>query len=69
MENELPGRSAVPSPVDAALVVGAVGVTERRDEDGVRVRGMDADTGDVPRLLEAEVIPGAAGIVRDVDAG
>src|SRR5262249_32313968 len=46
-EDALPGLSAVARTKHAALGVGSVGVPEGRDEDEVRVLGIDQDTSDL----------------------
>src|SRR5579884_1467543 len=76
VEHALPRRPAIARAVDAALLAGAVRVAQRRDVDHVRVRGMDADLGDVANLGKAQMLPGRAGVgglphavaVRDVAA-
>jgi hypothetical protein len=75
-EHALPGLAAVLAAVDAALRVGAEEVAEHRGIDEVGVLGMDAHARDVARVLQADVLPGPAGIgglphavaVRDVAA-
>ena len=53
----LPGRAAVDALEDAALLVRAEGVTERRDPDDVGIVGMDADLADVAGVFESDVGP------------
>jgi hypothetical protein len=54
--------------VDAAIRVRPVGVAERGDEDGVRIAWMDDDPPDLPRRLEADVLPRLAGVRRAIHA-
>ena len=67
-EHVAPRLAAVDRLEEAALAVRAPQVPERRDEDDLRVGGMKRDAGDVPRVAQPEMIPGAAAIGRLVDA-
>src|SRR4051812_14111649 len=67
VQDLLPGLAAVARAEDAALGVGAMGVTERRDVCGVRVLGVDADLADVAGVFETEVGPGLPGVGRSID--
>src|SRR6185436_6699343 len=64
----LPGLAAVLRAVDAAHVVGTEEVAEDRGVDQVRVFRVDADARDDPRVVQAGVLPGAAGVGRLPDA-
>ncbi len=50
-------RASVGRPVDAALLIRAVRVPERRDEQAVRVMRIDRDRGDLLGVAQAEVRP------------
>ena len=62
VQHLLPGLSAVARAVHAALGVGAEGVAQGSHVDQVRVLRVHADAADVPRLLQAQVLPGAPGV-------
>ena len=47
---------------DPAFGVGAVGVAEDRDEEAVRILGIDRDARDLPTVAEAEVRPCLTGV-------
>ena len=61
-QDALPRAAAVGGAEDAALLVGAEGVSERRDVEPVGVARVDPYAGDVPRVVEADVLPGGAGV-------
>ena len=67
-EHLLPALAAVGRAEDAALGIGAVGVSEHRGEDAVGVARVDGERRDLLPLLEAEVLPGLAAVGRLVDA-
>ena len=68
VEHLLPVRAAIARAVDATLLVRAEGVAERCHEDEVGVGRVHADATDVPRVPQADVLPGAAGVARAVHA-
>ena len=68
VQDVVPGLAAVLRPEDAPLGAGAEGVTECGHVHEVGVVGMDADAGDVPGVLEPQVFPGGARVVRAVYA-
>jgi len=68
VEDALEGCAAVDGFVEAALVVGAVGVAFGRDEDDVGVGGVDGYLADLLGVAQAEVGPGLAGVGGLVDA-
>src|SRR6266542_4160857 len=64
----LPALATVARAEDAALRIGAVRVTERRDVHVVGIARIDADRRDVACLAEADVRPGPAAVGRLVYA-
>jgi hypothetical protein len=58
----LPRLPAVARPEDSALVVGPKRVAEGCHEHDIRVARMDDYRADVPRIGEADMLPGLAGI-------
>src|SRR5262249_34951137 len=62
-----PGLAAVLRSEDAPLGVRTKDVPLRRYVDEVGVVGVDADPRDLPRILEADVLPAAAAVRRLVD--
>src|SRR5262249_23710215 len=68
VQNLLPGLAAIGRLEDAALFVGREQVAQRRDVDDVRVDRVDDDASDVLAVLQAHVLPGAAGVGRFVNA-
>ena len=68
IEDLLERRSAVGRAVDAALRVRAVRMAEHRDEETVRVAGIDEDRADLPAVAQAEVLPRPPAVGRFVDA-
>ena len=68
VEHLLERPAAVRGSEDAALRVRPVGMAERRDEDPVRVAGVDVDHRDHLAVEESEVRPGPARVGRLVDA-
>ena len=63
-EDLLPAGAPVLRAEDPALRVGAEGVAERGHVDEVGVLGMDADAPDLPRVLEADALPGLSRVRR-----
>src|SRR5471032_1320676 len=76
IEDLLPGNAAIGRAEDSPLIIRAVGMSECGHKDDVRVPGIDDQRADVPRVLEADILPGLAPIhglvhaiaVRDVAA-
>ena len=68
IENARPVFAAVGGFVDAALIVGSVGVTKSADVDGARIGGIDEDAADLAGTFEADARPGCTGVVAAVDA-
>src|SRR5437899_1586925 len=68
IENFFPRFAAIARAEDAALRVGAVGMAEGSDEGDIRIRGMDDDGADVAGVLQADVVPSLAAVVRTIDA-
>src|SRR5262249_6743101 len=68
IEDLLPAPAAVARTEDAALLVGAENVAQRRHIDEVGVRRMDADAADMLGRAQPDIRPGAAGIARLVEA-
>ncbi len=62
VENFFPGLAAIASAVDAAVLVRAVGVAKRSDENDIGIRGMDDDIADVASVFEPDVGPGFSGV-------
>ena len=60
--------AAVGGPEDAALFVGTVGMTERGDEEAIRIPRVDGNLRDLLRVAQSEVRPRRAGVRRFVDA-
>src|SRR5262249_23620316 len=69
MGDKLPARATILRAVDAALVIGAVGMAEGRDIDEIGVGGMDTDAADVAGGLKTAVGPAGAGRRWAGDAG
>src|SRR6185312_3051373 len=67
-QNPLPADAAIERAVDAALGIGTVGVAEHRGEQAVRLLGIHGELGDLLPVAQAEVGPGAPGVVGAVDA-
>src|SRR5262245_2932265 len=63
-ENLFPGEAAVTAAKDAALLVGAVQVAQRRDVEEVWILRMHADARNVVGIAQADGFPGLAGIGR-----
>src|SRR5207245_2254853 len=63
-----PGLAAVPRPEDATLWVRAVGVAESRNENDVRIRGVNNERADVARIFQADVGPRFAGVGGFINA-
>ncbi len=68
IEHAQPVVSAVGGLVDAALVIGAVGVPERTDIDGACVGRVNQDAADLPGIIKADVLPCSSAIVASVHA-
>ena len=68
VEDALPGLAAVGGPEDAALGVLAPLLALGGDVGDVGVGGMQDDAADALGLVEPQVMPGAAGVERAVDA-
>jgi len=68
VENAGPVRAAIGGFVHAALIARTVGVAQHAHVDGLRVRGIDENAADVPRIVEADVRPGLARVVGAVHA-
>jgi len=68
VENFLPGFAAITRAEDAALGVRAVGVPESGDKGDIGIRRMDDDLADVARVLQSNVVPSLAAVVRTIDA-
>jgi len=68
IEDPLPGRPSIARAVDAALLVGAVGVAENRGEHAVRIARVDGELGNLLTVGEAAVCPGASAVGGTVDA-
>ena len=66
--NFLPALAAVASAENATFGVFAVSMPESGNEGDIRIRGVDDDFADVARVLQANVVPGLAAVVRTVDA-
>ena len=66
-EHLLPGGPAVAGAEQTALGIWPVGVTERRDVDGIRIVRVDPHLADLPGVGEAEVAPAASAIGRAID--
>ena len=62
VENLLEAGAAIGGAEDAALRVGAVGVSQRGDEQAVGILRIHFDVGDHLRIAQAEVRPGFAGV-------
>ncbi|MBA7645474.1 hypothetical protein ES703_53232 [subsurface metagenome] len=58
VENFLPGLSSIPTPEHAPLFVGTVHMTESRHIDAIRISGMDANSGDLTRIFQSDMLPG-----------
>src|SRR5262249_36552481 len=67
-EDALPGLAAVGGAVDAALLVGPVGMAEDGDEDAVRILRVDEQGSDLLPVAQAAVLPGLAAVGGAVDA-
>ena len=68
VQNLLPRPAAVAGAKHAALLVGTVRMPERRHEDAIRVSRVDDDGADLPRLAQAEMLPGLARVAGFIDA-
>src|SRR5262249_11664637 len=68
IEDFLPGCPAVSGAEDPALLVRPVCVPKCGHENHIRVPGVDNHGADVPRVLQANVLPGLAGVDRFVNA-
>jgi hypothetical protein len=68
IKDSIEGLAAVERAVDAAFLVGAVGVAENGGEDAIGVAGVDDDLRDLLAVAKAEVGPGEAGVGRLVEA-
>src|SRR5260370_1325308 len=68
VQNFLPGFAAIARAKDAALAVFAVGVAESGDKGNIGIGRMDDDLADVARVLQPDVVPGLAAVVRTIDA-
>src|SRR5262249_6575967 len=60
VEHLLPRRAAVLRSIHAAIGMRTVDVAERRDEHDVRIPRVHDYAADLPRRLEADVLPGPA---------
>ncbi len=67
-QHVVPGPAAIGRFEHAPLGVRAPQMADRRDIHDVRIAGMNDDAADVPRLVESDVRPRAAGVDRFVDA-
>src|SRR5260221_4699180 len=67
-EHALPRLAAIARAVDAAGLVGAVGVAKRGNIYHIRILWVGAYLGDIARVLQAEMRPGLAGVGGFVDA-
>ena len=56
-QNFLPGGAAVGGAINAALGAGCVHMSQGRDVDDVRVRGVNDDGADLPRIRQADMGP------------
>src|ERR1035437_6471996 len=63
----LESLAAVERTEDAALGVGAVGMSLGRNEEAIGILGVDDDGCDLLRFAQSQMLPGAAGIGRFVD--
>ena len=63
-EHPLPPSAAICRAEDAAFVVCAERVAERRDEDNVGIRGVDQYLADMPRIGQSDVLPRLARVNR-----
>ena len=68
VEHSLPRPSAVARAIDAAFVVRAVRMSERRREDAIGILRIDQQRTDLPGLAEAQVFPCLACVGGFVDA-
>ena len=66
-EHPVPGLASVAGAIDAAFLVRAPEVAERRDVHRPRVRRMHEDPADVVGVLKTLVGPGGSAVVRDVN--
>ena len=69
VEHALPDPAPVGGEKDAALGVGAVGMAESRDQDPIRVAGVDQDSPDLLRVPKPDVdkgLPAVGGFVHPV---
>src|SRR5262249_4833617 len=60
----LPGGAAVFASIDAALLIRPIKMSERSGIYCIRIARVDANARDMTRVLESDVLPGVAGIVR-----
>ena len=67
-EHLFEGLAAIGRAINAALVVGTVGMAERGHEEPVGVLRIDNDGGNLLRVAQSEVRPCPAGVGRLVDA-
>src|SRR5712664_4832056 len=68
IENFFPVLAAVAGTEDAAFGVRAVGMAESGDEYDVWIRGMNDEFADVPGVLQSDIGPNLAGVIRTIDA-
>src|SRR5258708_2193423 len=68
IEDFFPGLPSIARTEDAAFRVRAVGMAESGDEGDVWVRRMNNDFADVPGVLQPDIGPGLAGVIRTIDA-
>ncbi len=62
-QNAAPRFAAVAGPVDTALLLWAIAVTERSGQNYIRVARIDDDAANAPRLFKAHARPGFTGIL------
>ena len=68
IEHALPVIAAVGGLVDAALVVGPVGVAQHADVQGLCIRRVNENAADLARIVEADVLPGCSSVVAAIHA-
>ena len=67
-QNLLPGLAAIAGAEDAAVRIGAISMAERGNIDKIRIARMNQNSGDVLRVVQANVGPGFAAVSRFVYA-
>src|SRR5882724_136836 len=68
IEDFFPVLAAVASSEDAAFGVRAIGMAQSGDEYDVWIRGMNDEFADVPGVLQSDIGPSLAGVIRTIDA-